>query len=269
MAEPEKVRLLGGNAWRVLVLAVVLGFGGIALMSFYLNSKDKKKEKITVAIATQQIAGGTIIKHGMFASKQLPKGTLGGNFVSGSDLVAVEGRVVGVDMDPGQPLYWNAIPLAAQGGYDRYLRPENRERAFAITLAGALTNSVKPGDVIDILGTYAEGGQRQAFEVLPAVTVIDKIGATLVLSVTPDEELLLLAAQPCNLTLSVRSKLEPKEDVKLKPVRLTDVLPVARALSKVRTERLRAEPAPMPIVAPAPAPATAAKPEPKGTIHRD
>jgi Flp pilus assembly protein CpaB len=263
MAEAEKSSLLPGNAWRVLVLAVVLGFGGIALMSFYLRSRDKKKETISVAVATQQIAGGAFIKHGMVVGKEFPKGAIGGNFVSGNDLISVEGRVVGVDMDPGQPLYWNSIPLMAQGGYDRYLRPENRERAFAITLSGALSSAVKPGDVIDILGTYAEGGSRQAFEVLPAVTVIDKIGPTLVLSVTPDEELLLLAAQPCNLTLSVRSKKEPKEDMKLKPVKLTDVLPKAKELGAVRTARLRVEPELPVVAAPVPAPA------PQGSIHRD
>jgi Flp pilus assembly protein CpaB len=262
MAEAEK-SLVPGNALRMLVPAVILGFIGIAVMSFYLRTRDKKKETTSVAVATQQIAGGTTIKHGMFIGKEFAKDALGGNLVSGNDIISVEGRVAGVDMDPGQPLYWNSIPLAAQGGYDRYLRPENRERAFAITLSGALTGAAKPGDVIDILGTYAEGGSRQAFEVLPAVTVIDKIGATLVLSVTPDEELLLLAAQPCNLTLSVRSKEEPKDDMKLKPVRLTDVLPKAKELGAVRTARLRVEPD-LPVVAEAPVPSA-----PQGSIHRD
>jgi|GEM_PF-1100419 Flp pilus assembly protein CpaB len=263
MAETEKSGLLPGNAWRALLLAAVLGFVGIALMSFYIRSRDKKKETITVAVAAQKIDGGSTVTHGALVAKELPKGAIGGNFVSGNDIISVEGRVVGVDMDPGQPLYWNAIPLAAQGGYDRYLRPENRERAFAIALAGALSSAAKPGDVIDIVGTYAEGGSRQAFEVLPAVTVIDKIGATLVLSVTPEEQLLLLAAQPCNLTMSVRSKKEPKEDMKLKPVKLTDVLPKAKQLGAERAARLRVEPEPPVAVAPVPAPA------PKGSIHRD
>lgn len=254
MAEAEKNGLMPGRAWRTLVLAVVLGAVGIALMSFYLRSREGRKETVTVVVATQSIAGGDTIRHGMVVAKELPAGAIGGNFVGGNDLIAVEGRIVGVDLDPGQPLYWNSIPLAAQGGYDRYLRPENRERAFAIALSGALSGAVRPGDVIDILGTYSEGGNRQAFEVLPAVTVIDKIGATLILSVTPEEELLLLAAQPCNLTLSIRSKKEPEEDMKLKPVRLTDVLPKARELASARTARLRETPA---------------SPAPGATIHRD
>lgn len=251
MAEAEKSGLLPGSAWRILVLAVVLGLVGIVLMNFYLRSRDRKKETISVAMATRQIAGGDTIKHGMVVGKELPKDAIGGNFVSGKDIISVEGRVVGVDMDPGQPLYWNSIPLAAQGGYDRYLRPENRERAFAITLSGALGGAAKPGDVIDILGTYTEGGKRQAFEVLPAVSIIDKIGPTLVLSVTPEEGLLLLAAQPCNLTLSIRSKKEPKEDIKLEPVKLTDVLPKAKELARARTARLSEAPAS------------------QGSIHRD
>ncbi len=239
MAEAEKSGLLPKSNWQVLVLAVALGLIGVGLMAYYLHSKDRKKETVSVAVATQQIAAGDTIKHGMMVKEELPKGTIRGNFVSGNDVVSVEGRVVGVDMDPGQPLYWNAIPLASQGGYDRYLRPELRERAFAITLSGALGSAASPGDVIDILGTYTEGGQLQAFEVLPAVTVIGKVGATLVLNVTPDEELLLLAAQPCNLTLSIRSKEEPETDTKLDPVRLTDVLPKSKELGAARTARLR------------------------------
>jgi Flp pilus assembly protein CpaB len=244
MAEVEKGGLLRGGTLRILVLAVVLGLVGVGLMSFYLRSRDKKKVTVSIAMAAQSIAGGDTIKRGMVVAKELPRDAIGGNFVSGKDIISVEGRVMGVDMDAGQPLYWNAIPLAAQGGYDRYLRPENRERAFAITLLGALSGAARPGDVIDILGTYTEGGKRQAFEVLPAVTVIDKIGPTLVLSVTAEEELLLLAAQPCNLTLSIRSKQEPEGDVKLEPVKLTDVLPKSRELGTARAARLRATPVP-------------------------
>jgi len=238
MAEAGTGSLMPRGAWRTLVIAVVLGIVGIALMNFYLRSRTRKTELTTVAVAAKQIAHGDTIKHGMVVKKEIPKGMIGGRYVSGNDIVAVEGRVMGVDMDPGQPLYWNSIPLSAQGGYDRYLRPENRERAFALPVKGA---PVRPGDVIDILGTYSEGGRRTAFEVLPAVTVIDKYGSTLVMSVTPEEELLLLAAQSCELNLSIRSKMEPEEEMKLNPVSITDVLPRARALGAARSARLREE----------------------------
>jgi Flp pilus assembly protein CpaB len=210
-------------------------------MNFYFRSRTKKVQWISVAVATKPIAGGDTIRHGWLIAKELPKDVIGGKFVEGKDIIAVEGRLVGVDLDPGQPLYWNAIPLSAQGGYDKYLRPELRERAFALTLSGVLSSGTRPGDVIDILGTYSEGGRRTAFEVLPAVTVIDKIGSILVLSVTPEEELLLLAAQPCDLTMSIRSKLEPNTDVKMTPVSITDVLPRARELGTARAARLRKE----------------------------
>jgi len=236
MAEPVKSDARSGGAWRTLGLAVVMGIIGVALLSFYLNSREKNKEMVSVALATRPMAEGDTIRKGMVAAKELPKDAIGGKFVSGKDIIAVEGRVIGVDLDAGQPLYWNAIPLSAQGGYDRYLRPENRDRAFAIALSGPPVGS---GDVIDIVGTYSEGTRRRAFEVLPAVTVIDYVGRTLILSVTPEEQLLLLAAQPCNLTYSIRSKLEPNVDTKLAPVDLGDVLPVARALGKARAERVR------------------------------
>ncbi len=238
MAETEKRSLLPKAAGRTLVFAVLIGIVGIVLMTLYFRSRNKQLVTVSVALATKPLAEGDTIRQGMLVAKDVPKGAIGGKYVDGKDIIAVEGRVVGVDMDPGQPLYWNAIPLSAQGGYDRYLRPENRERAFAINLPGA---PVRPGDVIDILGTYSQGSRRQAFEVLPAVTVIDRIKSTLVLSVTPDEQLLLLAAQPCNLTYSIRSKMEPEEDMKLQPVDLTDVLPRARVLARARTQRLSQE----------------------------
>ena len=240
MAEAQKSSLVPKGSLRTLVIAVVLGIVGIALMNFYFSSRAKKVQWVSVAVATKPIAGGDTIKHGMMAAKDVPKDVIGGRFVSGKDIMAVEGRVVGVDMDPGQPLYWNAIPLAAQGGYDKYLRPELSERAFALTLKGVLSSGTRPGDVIDILGTYSEGTRRTAFEVLPAVTVIDKIGSVLVLSVTPEEELLLLAAEPCALTMSIRSKLEePDQNRKMTPVSISDVLPRARELGTARTARLR------------------------------
>jgi Flp pilus assembly protein CpaB len=239
MAEEQKPSLIPGGSLRTLIVAVLLGIVGIALMNFYFRSRTKKVQWQSVAVATRQIAGGDTILNGWLVAKDLPKDVIGGKFVEGKDIVAVTGRVVGVDMDQGQPLYWNAIPLAAQGGYDKYLRPELRERAFALTLAGVLSSGTRPGDVIDILGTYSEGGRPTAFEVLPAVTVIDKIGAVLVLSVTPEEELLLLAAQPCQLTMSIRSKEEPNADVKMTPVSINDVLPRSKELGTARAVRLR------------------------------
>ena len=241
MVESEKAPLIPKGSLRTLIVAVLLGLVGIVLMNFYFRSRTQKVQWISVAVAAKPIAGGDTIRHGWLVAKDLPKDVLGGKYVEGKDIIAVEGRMVGVDLDAGQPLYWNAIPLSAQGGYDKYLRPELRERAFALTLAGALSSGTRPGDVIDILGTYSEGGKRTAFEVLPAVTVIDKIGAVLVLSVTPEEELLLLAAQPCDLTMSIRSKLEPNVDVKMTPVSITDVLPRAKELGTARAARLRRE----------------------------
>jgi Flp pilus assembly protein CpaB len=241
MAEEQKPGLIPRGSLRTLVIAVLLGVVGIALMNFYFRSRTKKVQWVSVAVATKPIAGGDTIRNGWLAAKELPRDVIGGKFVEGKDIIAVTGRVIGVDMDQGQPLYWNAIPLAAQGGYDKYLRPELRERAFALTLAGVLSSGTRSGDVIDILGTYSEGGSRTAFEVLPAVTVIDKIGSVLVLSVTPEEELLLLAAQPCALTMSIRSKLEPNDDVKMTPVSITEVLPRAKALGTARSVRLREE----------------------------
>lgn len=239
MEEPRRTGLLPSGSIRTLVVAVLLGICGIVLMNFYFRSKAKKVQWISVAVATRQIAGGDTIRHGWLESKELPKDVIGGKFVTGNDIVAVEGRVVGVDMDPGQPLYWNAIPLAAQGGYDKYLRPELGERAFALPMSGVLSSGTRPGDVVDILGTYSEGGKRTAFEVLPSVTVIDKIGSVLVLNVTQEEELLLLAAQPCDLTMSIRSKEESNTENKTSPVSITDVLPVAKQLGTAREERLR------------------------------
>ena len=239
MVESEKTPLIPKGSLRTLIIAVLLGLVGIVLMNFYFRSRTKKVQWISVAVATKPIAGGDTIRHGWLVAKELPRDLLGGRYVEGKDIIAVEGRLVGIDLDAGQPLYWNAIPLSAEGVYDKYLRPELRERAFALTLAGVLSSGTRPGDVIDILGTYSEGGKRTAFEVLPAVTVIDKIGSVLVLSVTPEEELLLLAAQPCDLTMSIRSKLEPNVDVKMTPVSITDVLPRARELGTARAARLR------------------------------
>jgi Flp pilus assembly protein CpaB len=150
MAETEKRSLLPKAAGRTLVFAVLIGIVGIILMTLYFRSRNKQLVTVSVALATKPLAEGDTIRQGMLVAKDIPKGAIGGKYVDGKDIIAVEGRVVGVDMDPGQPLYWNAIPLSAQGGYDRYLRPENRERAFAISLPGA---PVRPGDVIDILGT--------------------------------------------------------------------------------------------------------------------
>jgi Flp pilus assembly protein CpaB len=239
MAEERKASLIPSGSLRTLIVAVLMGIVGIGLMNFYFRSKTKKVQWASVAVTTKPIVGGDTIRNGWLVAKELPRDVIGGKYVEGKDIVAVTGRVVGIDMDDGQPLYWNAIPLAAQGGYDKYLRPELRERAFALTLSGVLSSGTRRGDVIDILGTYSAGGGRTAFEVLPAVTVIDKIGAVLVLSVTPEEELLLLAAQPCDLTMSIRSKLEPNVDVKMTPVSITDVLPRARELGTARAVRLR------------------------------
>jgi Flp pilus assembly protein CpaB len=101
-----------------------------------------------------------------------------------------------------------------------------------------MAGAVMPGDLIDIYGTYNEGGVAKAFQFLPAVTVIARVGTSLVLSVKPEEALLLsVAKNTCQLTFTLRSKKETAKDLELAPVSAHDILPRAKQLSTERIQR--------------------------------
>ena len=78
MAEEQKTGLIPRGSLRTLIIAVLLGIVGIALMNFYFRSRTKKVQWQSVAVATRQIAGGDTIRNGWLVAKDLPKDVVHG-----------------------------------------------------------------------------------------------------------------------------------------------------------------------------------------------
>ena len=64
MAEEQKPGLIPRGSLRTLVIAVLLGVVGIALMNFYFRSRTKKVQWASIAVATKPITGGDTIRNG-------------------------------------------------------------------------------------------------------------------------------------------------------------------------------------------------------------
>jgi Flp pilus assembly protein CpaB len=240
MAETAKPSLLTRKDWRVLAVAVGLGVVSVVLLNFYIRSREKSNEMVPVVVATKSIAAGSLITRGMLAEKLVPKGTLSGNVLSGGeDMDLASGQAVSVDVDKGQPMYWGLIsaPLP-EASMNRFLRWDLQERAYAIDFPGSFASRIQPGDKIDIYGTMA--GDKTTFQLLPAVTVIEGTGNTLIVSVTPDEAMTLtMAKNLCTMTFTLRSEEETGKDTDLEPMSVGDFL---RKVNLVKAARIARAP---------------------------
>jgi Flp pilus assembly protein CpaB len=238
MAEETKPSLLTRKDWRVLAIAIGLGMVAVVLMNLYIGSKKKEETLVSVAAAAIDMSPGTTIKRNMLQERLVPQAIVTTHVVHASEMSSLDGRSVSVGVDRGQPINWQFVTVSLDSSIGERLDYKNKERAFSLSLNNPLTDAVNPGDVIDIYGTFAEAGGMKGMQLLPGVTVIDRVGKFIVLSVTPQEALFLsVASQISTLTFTVRSKQETGRDTTLEPVTAAEIRGVSKTLSEDRIRR--------------------------------
>jgi pilus assembly protein CpaB len=227
-------------------LAVAVGLAIVAVVALYLYSQSLQNEvaggqKLPVLVAADTIKPGTRVARANLALRDVPEQYLLNSSIRKGEENTIIGRRVASQIEQGQQLLWSDFELQKSSAA-RQLSATVQKGQRALTLpvdnSGSLAGMLRPGDHVDILGTFARAQQEFATVTLLQNVLVLATGElrgggegeneagpqspnqrgfnNITVSVDPEEaELLVFAMQrgPVNIALRAQEDFETLDDV--------------------------------------------------------
>jgi pilus assembly protein CpaB len=227
-------------------LVVAVGLAVIAMASLYLYSRSLQNEvaggqKVTILVAAEDIDVGQRLTKANLAQREVPEAYVHQASVKRGEENVILGRPVTVKISQGQPILWSDFDVQRAGGTKRLsaaVQKGQRALTIPVDLSGSLAGMLRPGDHVDIMGTFAKGqGTDWATVTLLQNILVVATGdmrggaegeaetsaagpprsfSSITVSADPEEaELLVFAMQrgPVNVALRSQDDLETVEDL--------------------------------------------------------
>jgi pilus assembly protein CpaB len=146
-------------------LVVALGLAAIATLSLWLYSRSLQEEvaggqKVTILVAAQDVAPGARLTKSMLAVREVPEAYLHQASIRKGEENQIIGRPVADKISQGQPLLWSDFELQKSATSRRLsgaVQKGQRALTIPVDMSGSLAGMLRPGDHIDVLGTFAKG----------------------------------------------------------------------------------------------------------------
>jgi pilus assembly protein CpaB len=155
----------------LLLLAILLGAAAFIVNSRYLSNEREKlykgAVKIQVLTAARDLPAGTELKITSGDDTDIGvklefKSAVGDNVLLPADFQRVAGKKLLLPLKKGEPLWWSHVDMPRQQRtglsstiqYDSMGRDNYRALSVPISGAPAVSGMIKPGDYVDILGTF-------------------------------------------------------------------------------------------------------------------
>jgi pilus assembly protein CpaB len=215
-----------------LIIATLLAV--VCAVSLYLYGDSLRKEvaggqKIGILVATKELKPGTRITKAMIAVQEVPIAYRHPQALERDDDNKILGRPVTTTVLEGAPLLWPNFEVGQTGGassqLSKNLQKGQRALTVPVDMQGSLAGMLRPGDHIDMLGTFArgQGGEFSTVTLLQNVVVLatgdtrseaelssgsaPKGFTNITVSLDPEEaELLAFAVQRGPLAIALRAQ---------------------------------------------------------------
>jgi pilus assembly protein CpaB len=226
-------------------LIIAVGLAVVAMLSLYLYSRTLEKEvaggtKVAVLVAGSDIPAGTRVTKALLAQREVPEAYVNKASIRVGEENVIIGRPVSTKIAQGDDILWSDLELqksAATRRLSAAVQKGQRAITIPVDVSGSLAGMLRPGDRVDILGTFArqQGADYATVTLLQNVLVIatgDARGegdgesagpgggqrsfTNITLSVDLEEaELLVFAMQraPLNLVLRSQEDVETVDDI--------------------------------------------------------
>ncbi|HEX8700059.1 MAG TPA: Flp pilus assembly protein CpaB [Myxococcaceae bacterium] len=214
-----------------LIVALVLGLlaGVVAYSAIKKKESDVRRgwNLVPVVVAAQDIPEGTIVTFDMISQRSVPEQFVTSSVVKPDSATYVVNQKVLVPLQAGDPLLWSQFETTKAA---ERLSTKVQKKGRAVTIEAKQTTAVggwvRPNDHVDLIGTFRDPqtDENVAVTLLQNVIVLatGKITGTtnvnlipesqrdynnVSLLVIPEEaEILVLASELGNLTLSLRNE---------------------------------------------------------------
>lgn len=260
---------------KLLIAAVMVGLFAAALLYLYASQLEKEKDElvrdqIEVVKAARNIPAGTPLSKDKITTEQVPQRFLPPNPLLENDLNIYLGTPLAVNVEEGAMILTSDFSVQeVSRTLSSKIPPQERAMSVAVDAISGVSGLLRPGDRIDILGTFPIGTKDQVvtdekgeegvgyvtMTMLQNVTLLatgqelsdvtnaenqqrGNSYATVTLSVTIDEaELLTIAQTRGKMTLLLRNR----DDVDVSTVSkrtLRQVMEELEIIQAIRTKRI-------------------------------
>lgn len=142
-----------------LIAAIAAGFAAMVLTWIYITTREASllsgSAPQTVAVATVDIPGNTVIQAGMFEMKPVPSAFAQPRAVAKPE--DVQGRVATVPIAAGSQIAATMLGDEAEGALAYEVPSGQRALSIAAADITGVGGLVRPGNRVDILGTFEFG----------------------------------------------------------------------------------------------------------------
>ena len=224
-------------------LLVAVGLALIAMLALWLYSRSLQEEvaggqKVTILVAGEDIPAGARLAKANLAVREVPEAYVHQSSIRKGEENQIIGRPVAEKISQGQPLLWSDFELQKSATARRLsaaVQKGQRALTLPVDQSGSLAGMLRPGDHVDILGTFARAQADYATVTLLQNVLVLATGETrgsgeneeptgngprtfnnITVSVDPEEaELLVFAMQrgPVNVALRSQDDVATFDDV--------------------------------------------------------
>lgn len=157
-----------------IILAVVLALMGTVMVRNYIAQTERKfvkeEKKAYVLVAKTSIPAGTTIDETMFQFEAVPEKYVQPKAINSQSLVV--GKRAIADILPGEQIMSTKLTIAVKDTSLAMRTPQGkRAMTLTIPILSAVGGKVRPGDYVDVVGTFPYNAQVDGKTVTELVSV--------------------------------------------------------------------------------------------------
>lgn len=263
----------------ILIIAVIAGliasFSSAIIIGRKKNALEQERqalnnqEMVSVVVLRETRAAGSRIQESLLAKKSFPAEAISRRAIlvtkENQELIIAKlsGRTLSSSVEKGKPLMWNDIQGGniEDDGLASILQRNMRALSISVSSAASVSNMVRPGDRVDVLGTFTLPSKTVAGETeLVTLTILQNVivlatgqetnetyngiasnYGLVTLEVTPSEAEVLTFAEQMRgrLTLTLRSPTDTTYEKTLPSVNFEEIRDKLEAMNRERQTKHR------------------------------
>jgi Flp pilus assembly protein CpaB len=151
---------------KLLIIAVACGVLAGAMGWMYLKSKEAQyrdayrppvEQKVTVVVPRADIGKSQVLTPELVATLDVPNDYLASNVVLAEDWPKLEGRMTVAPLQRGRPISWDAVEQERVSRFSENVELGKRVKTVKISKINSFDGMLRPGDRIDLLGSFSAG----------------------------------------------------------------------------------------------------------------
>lgn len=151
---------------KLLIIAVACGVLAGAMGWMYLKAKEAQyrdayrppvEQKVTVVVPRADIGKSQVLTPELVATLDVPNDYLASNVVLAEDWPKLEGRMTVAPLQRGRPISWDAVEQERVSRFSENVELGKRVKTVKISKINSFDGMLRPGDRIDLLGSFSAG----------------------------------------------------------------------------------------------------------------